>query len=81
MYVKINDIIGEKMIYLAYQIWGKKVAIVSMFSENIRYQFTEPWMIELELRNKQVMFGTYMRRKLINLVEGKIELTQFNNNL
>ena len=51
-----------------------------MFSENIRYEFMEPWTIELESRNKWVMVGTYMKRELINFIEGKIELTQSNNN-
>ena len=74
MYVKINDIVDGKTVYLAYPVRGKEVAIVSMFSENIRYKFTEPWTIELGSRNKLVMVGTYMRRELIDLTEGKIKL-------
>ena len=31
-----------------------------------------------KLRNKQVMAGTYTGREMIDLVEGKIELTQFD---
>ena len=50
-----------------------------MFSNNIQYDFMKPWMMALESTNKQAMAGTYMRRKLIDLVEGKIELTQFDN--
>ena len=82
MSVKINDIIGEKTIHLAYSIKNfdssKEVAIVSMLSENIGYEFTEPWRMELELGNKQVT--AYMRRELIGLIEGKIELTLCNDN-
>ena len=74
MYVKINDIVDGKTVYLAYPVQGKEVAIVSMFSENIRYKFTEHWTIELGSRNKLVMVGTYMRRELIDLTEGKIKL-------
>ena len=74
----ITDIVGEKKIDLAYLIWDKKVTVVSMFSDNIQYEFMKPWMIELESRNKQVTGGTYMRRQLINLMERKIELTQFD---
>ena len=59
---------------------SKEVAFVSMLSDNIRYEFMELWTIELELRNKQVMAGTYTRRKLINLIKGNIELTQVDNN-
>ena len=29
-------------------------------------------------RSKQIIFGTYTRRELIDIVEGKIELTQFD---
>ena len=76
MYITIDNIIGEKMIYLAYPIRGKEVAIVSMCSENIQYEFTEPWMIELESRNEKVTTETYSRQELIDLVEGKIELTR-----
>ena len=82
MYVMVSNIVGEKRIDLAYPIQkldsSKEVAIVSMFSYNIQYEFTEPWMIELELGNKQVMAATYARRELIDLIEGKNELTQFD---
>ena len=37
-------------------------------------------MIKLEFGNKQVTTGTYTRQELIDLVEGKIELTQFAKN-
>ena len=78
MYITISSIIGEKRIDLAYPIRGKKVAIVSVFSDNIRYEFTKPWMIDLGLGNKQIVAGTYTRTELIDLVEGKIELIQFD---
>ena len=62
MYITITDIIAEKWIDPAYLIQGKEVAIVSVFSDNIQYEFTEPWMIELELGNKQIMAGTSTKR-------------------
>ena len=37
-------------------------------------------MIELESRSKRIPARTYTRRELSNIVEGKIELTQFNKN-
>ena len=84
MYVTINNITGEKRIDLAYPTenfnLSKVVAVVSVFNDYIRYEFMEPWTIELESKNKQVMAGTYTRRELINLVEGKIKLTQFDIN-
>ena len=76
----IDIIRGKKTIDLDYLIRGKEVAVVSVFSDSIQYEFTEPWAIELELTNKQVMAGTYMRRELIDLVEGKSKLTQFDKN-
>ena len=51
-----------------------------MFSDNIQYEFSEPWTIEFESGIKRVAAGTYTRRKLINLVKGEIELTQFDKN-
>ena len=51
----ITDIVGQKRIDLAYPIRSKEVAIVSMFSDNIQYEFTEPWTIELESGNKQII--------------------------
>ena len=49
-----------------------------MFNE--KYGFTEPHNAELGLRNKPIKAGAYMRRELIDLVEEKIELTQFDKN-
>ena len=78
MYIRITESVGKKRIDLAYLIQDREVAIVSMFSDIIQYEFTEPWTIELELGNKQTMAGTYMRREFIDLIEGRIELTRFN---
>ena len=62
MYIMITDIIWKKKIDLAYLIQGKEVAIVSVFSDNIQHEFTEPWALELEeLGNKRITAGTYSR--------------------
>ena len=38
MYITINDIIGEKRIDLSYPIRSnKKIAVVSMLSDNVQY--------------------------------------------
>ena len=46
MYITITGIVGEKRIDLAYPIKNlnsnKEVAVVSMFSDNIQYEFMEP---------------------------------------
>ena len=78
MYIMITDIVGEKRIDLAYSIWGREVAVVGVFSNNIRYEFTKPWTIELESGNMQIMARTYMRRELTDLVERRIQLTLFD---
>ena len=83
VYSTITDIMGGKRISLAYSIKNfdssKKVAVVSMFSDNIQYKFMEPWTMGLELGNtKLVTTGTYTRQELINPIKGKIEITQFD---
>ena len=70
-----TDVVGEKRTDLAYPIRGREVTIVSALSDKIQYEFTEPWMIELELGNKWVTAGTYVKREYTNHVEGRIELT------
>ena len=47
MYITITDIAGEKRIDLAYLTRGKEVTVVSLFNDNIRYEFTRPWMVDL----------------------------------
>ena len=82
MYITIINIVGEKRIDLAYSInnSNKEVTVVGLFSDNIQYEFREPWMVELgESRNKGITTGTYTRRKLIDIVEEKIEMTQSDN--
>ena len=50
MYITIDDVIGEKTIDLSYPIQNfnssKKVAVISMFSDNIQYQVTETFKID-----------------------------------
>ena len=81
MYITIADIVRKKRIDLTYPIKNfnsnKEVAIVNVFSGKIKYQFTKLWTVKLgELWSKQITAGTYMRQELIDLVEGKIEITQ-----
>ena len=83
MYITITDIKGEKRMDVSYWIKNfdssKEVDVVSLFSDNIQYKFMKPWTIELYSRSKPVMAGTiYARRELIDLLEGKIEVTQFD---
>ena len=78
----INKVIGEKRIDLFYPIKNfdsrKEVAIVSLVNDNIQYKFMKPWIIKLKsgIRKQQKELHN-SRRELIDLVKGKIELTQF----
>ena len=63
----LNNAISEKRIDLAYPIKNfdssKEVAVVSVFSDNIQYEFAEPWTAELESGNKRIKAVTYTRRE------------------
>ena len=81
MYITINGIKGEKRIDLSYRIQNfnssEEVAVVSFLIDNIQYEFPD-WTIELNSRSKLVKARTYARRELIDLVERRIELTQYD---
>ena len=44
MYTMITHIIGDKIINVAYSIWGMEVAVVSVFRDSVQYQIWEPMM-------------------------------------
>ena len=80
----INGIIGEKTIDLSYSIQNfdsiKEIAVISMFSNNIQYEMTEPFKLKLMGGSeKQVLNKTYTSRELNALVERKIILTDLDN--
>ena len=75
MYITINDIIGEKTIDLSYPIQNfdssKEVAVVSMFSDNIQYEMTEPFNLRLiGGSKKRILNGSYTKRE-IDAIVGK----------
>ena len=80
MYITINNIIGEKTIGLSYPIYPRKeIAVVSMVSDNIQYEMTEPFKLKLmDVGDKQVLNKTYTSRELDALVEREIILTDLN---
>ena len=85
MYITINNIICEKRIDLSFPIKNfnssKGVAVVGLFSNNILYELTKNWTLNCGLSSsKEITAVTYRRRELIDLVEGKIELIQFDKN-
>ena len=84
MYITINDVIGEKMIDLTYPIQNfdssKEVAVVSMFSDNIQYEMTEPFNLKLiDGREKQILNGSYTKREIDAIVGRKHILADLSN--
>ena len=68
MYITVDDITGEKTIDLSYSIQNfdssKEVAVISMFSDNIRYEITEPFNLKLiDGSEKQILNGLIQKEK------------------
>ena len=80
MYITINDIKGEKRIDLSYSIHSdKEIAVIRMLSDSIRYKVLKPRSVmdTISDAKKIVPSGTYAGRQLLSIVEGIIELNQF----
>ena len=70
MYITINDVIGEKRIDLSYPIRSnKKIAVVSMLSDNIQYWLQGPIEVLLKTSKKIVLNkGVYTDKELNALI-------------
>ena len=81
MFITINDILGEKSINVSYPIHSsKEVAVVSMFSDNVKYQMAESFKLKLvHGSEKQVLNRTYTCRELDAIVEREPILTNLDN--
>ena len=80
MYITINDIKGEKRIDLSYSIDSdKEIAVIIMLSDNIQYNILKlrSVMDPISDRKKMISSGTYASRELLFMLEGIIELNQF----
>ena len=80
MYITINDIKGQKRIDLSYSIDSdKEIAVIIMLSDNIQYNILKlcSVMDPISDRKKMILSGTYASRKLLSMLEGIIELNQF----
>ena len=80
MYTMINDIKGEKRIDLSYSIdLDKEIAVIIMLSDNIQYNILKlrSVMDLISNRKKMILSGTYASRQLLSMLEGIIELNQF----
>ena len=83
MYITINNIKGEKRIDLSYSIQNfdsdKEIAVIRMLSDNVKYEILKLRAIMDPIPNtrKMVPSGTYPGRELLSMLEGIIELNQF----
>ena len=83
MYITINNIKGEKRIDLSYSIQnfdsGKEITVIRMLSNNIKYEILKlrTVMDPISDSKKLIPKGTYASRELLSMLEGIIELNQF----
>ena len=82
MYI-INNIKSESRIDLSYSIQNfdsdKEIAVIRMLSDNVQYQLLKLQSVidPISDTKKMVPNGTYASRELISILEGIIELNQF----
>ena len=83
MYTAINNIKGEKRIDLSYSIQnfdsGKEIAVIRMLSDNVQHQILKLRAVMDPISNtkKMIPSGTYAGRELLSMLEGMVELNQF----
>ena len=83
MYITINNIKGEKRIDLSYSIQNfdsdKEIAVIRMLSDNVKYEILKlcTVMDPISDTKKMIPSGTYAGRELLSMLEGIVELNQF----
>ena len=83
MYITINNIKGKKRIDLCYSIQtfysGKEITVIRMLSNNVQYEILKihPVMDPISNTKKMIPSGTYAGRELLSMLEGIVELNQF----
>ena len=83
MYITINNIKGEKRIDLSYSIQNfesdKEITVIRMLNDNVKYEILKlsSVMDPISDSNKLISSGSYAGRELISMLEGIIELKQF----
>ena len=83
MYITINNIKGEKTIDLSYSIQNfdsdKEITVIRMLSNNVKYEILRlrAVMDPISDTKKLIPKGTYASRELLSMLEGIIELNQF----
>ena len=83
MYITINNIKGEKRIDLSYSIQNfdsdKEIAVIRMLSNNVKYKILKLRSVMNPILDtkKMILKGAYAGRELISMLEGMVELNQF----
>ena len=83
MYITIDNMKGEKRIDLSYSIQnfdsGKEIAVIRMLSDNVKYEILKLRAVMDPISNtkKLISSGTYASRELLSMLEGMVELNQF----
>ena len=83
MYITINNIKSEKRIDLSYSIQNfnsdKEIAVIRMLSDNVKYEILKlrSVMDPISDTKKMIHKGASAGRELISMLEGIIELNQF----
>ena len=80
MYITINNIKGEKRIDLSYSIHSdKEITAIRMLSNNVKYEILKlrSVMDPISDIKKMIPKGAYAGRELISMLEGMVELNQF----
>ena len=83
MYITINNIKGEKRIDLSYSIQNfdsdKEIAVIRILSDNVKYEILKlrSFMDPISDPKKTIPRGTYAGRQMLSIVEGMVELNQF----
>ena len=83
MYITINNIKSDKRIDLSYSIQNfdsdKEIAVIRMLSDNVKYEILKVRAVMDPISNtkKLIPSGIYAGRELISMLEGIVELYQF----
>ena len=83
MYITINNIKREKRIDLSYSIQNfdsdKEITVIRMLSNNVKYEILKlrTVMDPISDTKKMIPSGTYAGRELLSMLEGIVELNQF----
>ena len=83
MYITINNIKGEKRIDLSYSVQnfesGKEIPVIRMLSDNVKDEIPKLRVVmdAISDTKKMIPSGTYAGRELLSMLEGIIELNQF----